>query len=71
MHLNREDSRREDLIALAPIIDKGKTILVEDSDSDNYSQVAPMDIPINTSDALALELTVIYTTTRAPSNDFL
>lgn len=35
MHLDVDDLGREDPTALAPIIDKWKTILMEDSDSDD------------------------------------
>lgn len=69
MHLNRGDSRRKDSPSLAPIIDKGKTILIEDSDSDGDSQVDFMDILVDVGDAPALEPINLYTASMTSSTD--
>lgn len=71
MHHDEGDSRREDTTALASIIDKGKTILIEDNDSDNDDQVAPIDVPADAGDVLALEPTGIYIATKASGIDYL
>lgn len=44
MHFDRDDLGRDDLIALAPTIEEGKTILFKDSDNNEDSKVAPVDV---------------------------
>lgn len=53
MHLNKDNLGREDSIASAPTIEKRKTILIEDSDSNNHSQIASMDVPTGAGDTPA------------------
>lgn len=62
MHLDGYDSRRKDPLASAPIIDKGKTIMI---DSDDDSQIASMDGPMDASD----QPIDMYTVTRVSSID--
>lgn len=51
MHLDGVDFGREDPTTLAPTIKEGKTILIDDSDNNDDSQVAPMDVLIGVGDS--------------------
>lgn len=54
IHLDEDDSRGEDPTTPAFIINKGKTILIEDSKSSDNRQIAPMNVPADIDDALVL-----------------
>lgn len=71
MHLDGDDSRMEELTASSLIIDKGKTILVENSGGDGDSQVTPIDVLANVDDVPALEPIDMFTTFKASGIDCL
>lgn len=70
MHLDREDLGRDDLTASGPTIKDKKTILIEDSDSNEKNQVAPLDVFIGVGDVPSLEPTDIRTTVEVSGIDY-
>lgn len=46
MQVDEDNLREEDQVALVSIVDKGKTIMIDDSKSDDNGQFASMDIPV-------------------------
>lgn len=71
MQVEEDDSRSEGQMASTSTIDKGKAILIKDSNSDDDSQVALIDTSTKKDNAPVLGPTDIYTTGRTSSIDYL
>lgn len=65
MQVDGDASREEGRLASASTIDKGKDILIENSESNDENQVAPMDAPADEGETPNLDPTDMYTTTKA------
>lgn len=71
MHIDGDDSREESQMASASTINKGKAFLIEDSESDDNSQVTPINTQMDKGDALVLEPIDVYTVAKASGIDYL
>lgn len=65
MQVDKDNLREGDPVASATIIDEGKTIVINDSKSDNDGQVVLMDTLAEQEDPPALGPTNIYIATKA------
>lgn len=71
MQIDKDDSRGEDQMASTSIVDKRKTILIQNSDSADDNHVAPIDTLMEGDDAPVSWLAGIYAAVRTLGIDYL
>lgn len=64
MQISEDNLREEDRVVSASIVDKRKTIMIDDSESDDNGQVASIDILVEQNGLPASRLADVYTTTK-------